>query len=319
MKLPGVKCHVPKGTIYLFPDIRGTGKTSREIFDILFNKAHIAALSGAAFGKYGEGFLRLSFGSLPVPKIKEAIQRMKKVWPLLAKVSQSRKSMAKKNSFKKRILVSITGKTDREWQNKMKEINRLKIPRVALFLEFFNRTQKKKIYRALLRSQIKEIPLVHVRNDMTRDEFAFLIKNFGTRYFTIHEDGFKYLGKWQGFHKKLFLEMNYDGHIAGNVKVKKIGGFCIDLSHFKAAEERWKKDFQYILRRNKIHKYFGCNHLNGFSYKTNSDLHTVKSSKDFDYLKTLPKFLFGKVIALEVFNGITDQLKFKKYLEKFLK
>ena len=80
-KLPGIKCHVPKGAIYLFPDIRGTGKTSREIFDILFNEAHIAALSGAAFGKYGEGFLRLSFGSLPIPRIKEAIRRMKKIWP----------------------------------------------------------------------------------------------------------------------------------------------------------------------------------------------------------------------------------------------
>lgn len=78
-KLPGIKCHVPKATIYLFPDIRGTGKTSQEMFDILFNKAHISTLPGTAFGKYGEGFLRLSFGSLPIPRIKEAIERMKKV------------------------------------------------------------------------------------------------------------------------------------------------------------------------------------------------------------------------------------------------
>lgn len=80
-KLPGVKCHVPKGTIYLFPDIRGTGKTSKEIFDILFEKAHVAVLPGTSFGKYGEGFIRLSFGATPIPKIKEAIQRIKKVWP----------------------------------------------------------------------------------------------------------------------------------------------------------------------------------------------------------------------------------------------
>ncbi len=80
-KLPNIECHKPKGSIYLFPDIRKTGKTSKEIFDLLFDKTHIAALSGAAFGKYGEGFLRLSFGSANVPRIKEAIRRMKKVWP----------------------------------------------------------------------------------------------------------------------------------------------------------------------------------------------------------------------------------------------
>ena len=79
-KIPGVKCHVPKGAIYLFPDIRKTGKTSKEIFDLLFDKAHVAALSGAAFGKYGEGFLRLSFGPAPIPRIKEAIRRIKKIW-----------------------------------------------------------------------------------------------------------------------------------------------------------------------------------------------------------------------------------------------
>jgi aspartate/methionine/tyrosine aminotransferase len=77
-KIPGIKCHVPKGSIYLFPDIRKTEKTSKEIFDLLFDKAHIAALPGTSFGKYGEGFLRLSFGSLPIPRIKEAMKRMKK-------------------------------------------------------------------------------------------------------------------------------------------------------------------------------------------------------------------------------------------------
>lgn len=84
-KLPGVKCHLPRGAIYLFPDIRQTRKTSREIFDLLFEKAHIATLPGTAFGKYGEGFLRLSFGTLSVPQIKEAGRRMRKVWPELEK------------------------------------------------------------------------------------------------------------------------------------------------------------------------------------------------------------------------------------------
>ncbi|OGS26244.1 MAG: aspartate aminotransferase [Elusimicrobia bacterium RIFOXYB2_FULL_48_7] len=84
-KLPKVKCHTPPGGIYLFLDIRETGKTSKEVFEILFEEAHVATLSGAAFGKYGEGFLRLSFGSAPVPRIKEAVKRMAGVWPKILK------------------------------------------------------------------------------------------------------------------------------------------------------------------------------------------------------------------------------------------
>lgn len=84
-KLPGVSVHIPKGAIYLFPDIRKTGRTSKEVADFLFDEAHIATLSGTAFGKSGEGYIRLSFGMTSVPRIKEAIERMKAVWPKLLK------------------------------------------------------------------------------------------------------------------------------------------------------------------------------------------------------------------------------------------
>jgi hypothetical protein len=37
---------------------------------------------------------------------------------------------------------------------------------------------------------------------------------------------------------KLYLELNYDGFLSKSVKVNKIGGFCIDLSHFKTTEKK---------------------------------------------------------------------------------
>jgi len=40
--------------------------------------------------------------------------------------------------------------------------------------------------------------------------------------------------------------------------------------------------------------------------------------KDFDYLTTLPKFVFGKIIAIETYNSIKKQLEFKKHLETIL-
>lgn len=224
-----------------------------------------------------------------------------------------------KYSFSKRLLVSITGRTSSNWKNKLLEIEKFKIKKVALFLEFYSKKQKKEIYQALLSSNIKKIPLVHIRNDMDKKELKFLEDNFKTKYFTIHENSFKYFNKWKEFHKKLLLEFNYDNYVPQLVNVEKIKGFCVDLSHFKASQERFTKDFIYIMKRHKTKKYFIANHLNGYSPARKRDLHTIRTLKDFDYLKTLPKFVFGKYIALEVFNNIKEQLKFKRYLCKILK
>jgi hypothetical protein len=108
--------------------------------------------------------------------------------------------------------------------------------------------------------------------------------------------------------------MNYDNFINRLVDVNKIGGFCVDLSHFKAAEEKWSKEFIYVVKRRSLDELFKCNHLNGYDYKKNIDLHTVKSLKEFDYLQTLPEFVFGDYIGIEVFNSIKEQLRFKDYL-----
>ena len=48
-------------------------------------------------------------------------------------------------------------------------------------------------------------------------------------------------------------------------------------------------------------------------------MHTVERLKDFDYLRTLPKFVFGDIISLETENRIKEQLEFKRYLTKMLK
>ncbi|MCX6760952.1 MAG: hypothetical protein NTZ84_02540 [Candidatus Nealsonbacteria bacterium] len=222
-----------------------------------------------------------------------------------------------KIDFENRILLSITGRKKGEWKEKLEDLNELKIKKAALFLEGFDQRERKKIYRALLDSTLKEIPLCHAGNDMEIEEFVFLENKFKTKYFTIHESGFGFLDKWPGFKKKLYLEMNVDDYVSPKVRIEDIGGFCVDLSHFKMALTSWTKDFDYTyLRKNKVK--FGCNHLNGYNPEKNHDMHTVKSLKDFDYLKTLPKFIFSKFIALEMYNSIDEQIKFKKYLKNLL-
>jgi hypothetical protein len=112
--------------------------------------------------------------------------------------------------------------------------------------------------------------------------------------------------------------MNFDNFVSKTVNVEKIGGFCVDLAHFKVGLEKLSKDFKYVFDR-KDKKLFACNHLNGWNQEKNIDMHTIYDLKDFDYLKTLPKFVFGKYIALETFNPIKQQLEFKKYLTELLK
>jgi len=227
-------------------------------------------------------------------------------------------SIMKHLDFNQRILVGITSKDDFHWPKQMAEVAKFKITEVSLFLEKLPYSQRKKVYQSLLKSKIKSIPLVHLRHDMSKEEIEFLVKNYQVKFLTIHEINFNYLKQWQGYYSSLFLEMNADDRLSPKVEVEKIGGFCVDLSHFKKAEVKFSREFAYILKRKDSSLFFRCNHLNGYSPVENADLHTIISLKDFDYLTTLPKFLFSNVIALEVENSIADQLKFKKYLAEML-
>ncbi len=220
-------------------------------------------------------------------------------------------------SFSKRIYLSITGKENIDWQEKLEEINQLGIKIVAVFLESFDKKERDNFYRFLLKSSIKRIPFVHLRDDVSKKEIEFFIDRYKTNYFNIHEEHFEILDKWKGFWHKLYLEMNYDSEIAKDVKVRRIGGFCVDLSHLKSAIARGSEEAYYIfIRRHKIK--FTCNHLNGYNPNKREDKHTITSLKDFDYLTTLPKYVFGKIIALELGNSIKEQIKFKEYLTKLL-
>lgn len=75
--IPGVKCHKPNGTFYVFPNIKQFGKSSREMADFLLNEAGVATLGGSSFGKYGEGYLRISYAN-SVDNIKKAVECIEK-------------------------------------------------------------------------------------------------------------------------------------------------------------------------------------------------------------------------------------------------
>ena len=76
--IPGIRCVEPQGAFYAFPNITGTGLTSAELQSRLLQQAGVAALSGTAFGPYGEGFLRLSYAN-SVDNIQAALEAIKSV------------------------------------------------------------------------------------------------------------------------------------------------------------------------------------------------------------------------------------------------
>ncbi len=226
-------------------------------------------------------------------------------------------------SSKSEILLGLTGKNVNQIKRKVIECESLGIKRVSLFLEFLSKEQKKKVYEFILGSKIKEIPFVHIKNDMDSEELKFLEKNFKTKYFNIHVEGFENLEKWKGHYNKLLLELGCIKKRKNPFLLKKdfekIKGFCIDLSHFKATKERGKIEYLFTMRYQKRPELFIANHLNGYSKFRKKDLHKPKNKKQLDYLKNLPRFVFGKYIALEMSNPIKEQLEYRKYVKKLLK
>ena len=74
-RIRGFYCLKPRGAFYAFPNIKETGKSSIELADALLNEAGVACLSGTAFGRQGEGYLRFSFAN-SVENIRKALDRI---------------------------------------------------------------------------------------------------------------------------------------------------------------------------------------------------------------------------------------------------
>lgn len=77
-EVPGFRCHMPKGSFYVFPNVTGTGLRSEELARRLLEQGGVACLSGTAFGSEGEGYLRFSYAA-SAEKIREGVRRVRQV------------------------------------------------------------------------------------------------------------------------------------------------------------------------------------------------------------------------------------------------
>jgi len=74
-KIKGFSCRLPKGAFYVFPNITKTGWKSKPLADALLEQAGVAALSGTAFGGFGEGYLRFSVAN-SLENLQQALDRI---------------------------------------------------------------------------------------------------------------------------------------------------------------------------------------------------------------------------------------------------
>ncbi len=74
--IPGISCVAPGGAFYAFPNITGTGIAAKELEVKLLEEAGVATVAGTSFGRFGEGYLRLSYAN-SVDNIRAAMDRIR--------------------------------------------------------------------------------------------------------------------------------------------------------------------------------------------------------------------------------------------------
>lgn len=74
--IDGVSCKKPVGAFYTFPNVTKINMSCEALADYLLEEAGVAVLPGTSFGKYGDGYLRLSYAN-SLENIEKAVDRMR--------------------------------------------------------------------------------------------------------------------------------------------------------------------------------------------------------------------------------------------------
>ena len=73
--IPGFVCKKSAGSFYAFVNIKAFGKSSQEFAEELIREAGVITVPGSAFGRMGEGYLRLVFANSD-ENLQEAVRRI---------------------------------------------------------------------------------------------------------------------------------------------------------------------------------------------------------------------------------------------------
>jgi aspartate/methionine/tyrosine aminotransferase len=85
--IPGLRCPMPAGAFYVFPNIASFGLPSHEFSLKLLEIGHVTSVWGSAYGPTGEGHVRMSYAT-SLERLQEAVERMRVALPKIATSSK---------------------------------------------------------------------------------------------------------------------------------------------------------------------------------------------------------------------------------------
>ncbi|GAA3716308.1 aminotransferase class I/II-fold pyridoxal phosphate-dependent enzyme [Salinicoccus jeotgali] len=73
----GLKCNIPTGAFYIFPNVSHTGLDDLEFATRLLEEEHVAVVPGSTFSNEGAGFIRVSYAN-SMANLEEGMERMER-------------------------------------------------------------------------------------------------------------------------------------------------------------------------------------------------------------------------------------------------
>jgi len=231
----------------------------------------------------------------------------------------------------KKILLGLTTTPDANWRGKIKEIKKMALKEIALFLTGIGRTERRELYSLLEDTPIENIWHVHLRNDMEVGELEYLVEKFNVKAFNIHPMSSRYPFEFDYSEFASMIYIENVGVLPALGELKKVGGLCVDFSHWQDARLQDNQQYDFDMKAMLEIFKVGCSHISAISpiiekfkdtnfpgviYETYST-HRSENLEDFDYMKKYLMYL-PELISLELENSFAEQLKIKTYLEKII-
>jgi len=220
----------------------------------------------------------------------------------------------------RKILLGLTTTPGSDWREKTREIDFLGLKEVALFPTFLSIKERRELYALLEGTGLREIPHVHLRDDMEEWEINYFLERWKTQLFNIHQT--ETLLKQEPIKKRikqLFVENQEQITDDFKKTLKESAGLCVDFSHWKVRQDNRRKG--YFEFENLFEKYpIGCCHISAVRKRWGlfwEDAHYMKKISELDYMEEFVQYL-PKIVSLELENSFVQQLKAKEYLEKMI-
>lgn len=230
------------------------------------------------------------------------------------------------------FLPGLTTTSKSDWREKIGEIEKFNIKEIALFPTFLEIEDRKELYALLEKTGIKNIPHVHLREDMEDWELDFFCEKYGAQVFNVHpvDNIIDFLNRSK--YKNIIFIENTGRTLSKNLEkyFNLSAGMCLDVSHWEdevaiQKSENWEN----LDRLSKKYK-IGCCHVSAINKNVQLDKncitgkeeklfskHWVDNLSEVDYFKKYVVYL-PKYVSIELENSFKDQLEVIKYLEKII-